>query len=506
MSDSMQPTVQNEEDNTLSFSDYIETLKEWIDTHPDGSWQGSDEHQALFSSLTADESALQSILSILQTEPRLTLRYEALRAGAAICPTAQLVPALIQQTERAGYRPLMGRRYELALQLWSTDEAPKRNAVEDLRTNVQAQLWFGPPQPEEDTLRATLSALADLGEPGCFGIARLLREQLEEPHILGVGCLQLFSIASDIFVEAKYFEGVQVFFDFLSDCKPTKPGRDARKAVGAVLKAVRTLRPYRYPQWARPLGDFIQHYRSIGRKGRAAEANMLMILITATSLEDALLLEDDELVDLLRGRRDAAYTDEELEDVVALCDDILAAGRRDCRMYHIRGWLAARLNGPDAAEPFFLQALEINPEYVYSHLALSYIYQQWGEDELREHHLASACDAPETLISCQRQYGEVLQRADEWDTAAYYYERGTHIQPEQASVFELEEFFGCFAALAHLYAESGQPKKAQDILEEITPSLVQSRFGARFCSRNQVIVDLLQKGLQDVQAEYRRMA
>ena len=54
---------------------------------------------------------------------------------------------------------------------------------------------------------------------------------------------------------------------------------------------------------------------------------MLHLLITATSLEQALILEDDELVDLLRGRRDSAYTLGELEEVAELCDLLIETGQ-----------------------------------------------------------------------------------------------------------------------------------------------------------------------------------
>ena len=272
-------------------------------------------------------------------------------------------------------------------------------------------------------------------------------------------------------------------------------------SIGKLLKSVRKLRPYRYPQWARPLQRFVEHFRSIKQYGRAAEAQMLAILIRASSKEEALLLEDDELVDLLRGRRDTAYTLKELEEVAQFCDELLEAGRTDARIYHIRGWLAARLEGPERAEPYFLKAVERDPLYPFPLLALASIAKLKGEESAGIQYLAKACQLPKTQISCFREYGEFLEKNGQLKEALDLYQRGISIHPIQTTTLEVEEYFGCLAALARIFPKIYGPKQSDKLLKKLLdktaePELV-SRFGLRFCERHRTLIKLLRRGLKN---------
>lgn len=504
-------------DLAFEVQQYIQILRELQAEHSDGAWIGNLKHQQLFSELMRTIQVVDSlkplcegIEKLLSTEPNLALRYEALRLASQTPIKKQMRPVLLRCIERAGFYPLIGRRIHTLLRRWTHQEPPATNGlplhIEKLRADVHRALWFSAPQTSEEPIRSALEQLSEYGELGLFATARLLREQLQERELVTHATLTLFRIAAELFIEHNYFEGVQVFFDFLAECRPIRPDIFTQKTVGAVLTAVRLLRPYRYPQWAVPLRRFVEHYRSIGHVEHAEEASRLIASLTTSSLGEILLLQSDELVDLIQGRRDAAQTDEALLHVAELCDGILESQSSNARIVHIRGWLAARLEGVDAAEPFFKMALELQPDYVYSHLALSAIYDQWGLDELQEYHLQRACDSKFTLISCQRKYGELLQRNELFEDAECYYLRGTQVQPDTASTLELEEFFGSYAALASLYVDFDLHQKALATLQKLEYSTLLERFGARFCLRQKVVVDLLLKGLRDFQSEIQRSA
>lgn len=486
---------------------YFELIRSELAKKPDGMWLGREEHQMACKTFALQGVAIASELSeILEREPSLVLRSEALRIAALTNLRRELLPTIDRFLGRAGYYPQIGSKMEALKKLWQQTQPAMSLPIVALRTTIENLLWFGWPGEAARSAMPYLSKLADLGEPGLFAIDQILGEALSEAYLMASDRLALLQYAAELFVKHKYFEGVQIFFDFLSDCKPLKPDRAALSAIGSVLKAVRKLRPYRYPQWAAPLRRFVEHFRSIKQHGRAAEANMLIILITTTSAEEALLLDDDELVDLLRGRRDNAYTEPEIAEVAELCDALISAERKDHRIYHIRGWLAARLEGPSEAVQYFQSALEIEPSYVYSHLALASIYEMQGREHTRNHHLSSSCNAHPTLISCHRKYGEVLQQRGYDQDALDVYYRGLELKPDQKNILELEEYFGCLASIARIYADYGDVNAALEVLDRMNHQNIESIFGARFCQHNRVIIDLLHKGLRDLQAEIKRMS
>ncbi|TNE46255.1 MAG: hypothetical protein EP343_24430 [Deltaproteobacteria bacterium] len=486
---------------------YFSRLQQALSQQPDGSWLGREEHQQACQRVCGYGSALaRDLITVLQQSSNIVLRSEALRIAGLANLRNSLGQQIVSMMDRASYRPIFGRKLQSLYNMWYPEQAPPMDTTEQYLANLEQHMWFGLPGQASPTINGNLPVIASQGEPGLFAIDQLLGRILDEGYLMSYDHLVLFMQTSQLFVEHNYFEGVQIFFDFLADCAPVAPQKDDLATIGSVLKAVRKLRPYRYPQWSTPLGRFVQHFRSIKQMGRAMEANMLIILISASELEEALLLEDDELVDLLRGRRDSAYTEQELEDVATLCDAVLESGRSDARMYHIRGWLAARLEGPDAAEPFFKQAIAINPSYVYPHLALSAIYGMKDDEGARDHHLAAACQSDPSQISCHRQYGEHLQRSGRDDEALDIYQRGAQIKPDQVTVLELEEYFGCLAAMANIHAHRGAVGQAVQVLESHNESHLIQRFSARFCERNRVILDLLSKGLRDYRAELQRSA
>jgi len=487
---------------------YFQLIKTKLDESPDGIWLGGGEHQASFSQLLPRVSMVNGSFTAIEhalfKEPILFVRYDALRLLAKLGSQPKTNALLDRLVERAGFDFLIRRRVDLLKATWkgvsSSDEIKRRADA------IRNHLWFTSPGATLEPIQEELKALAALGEPGLYQIDLLLGEVLDEGCLMPADFLFMFKTAAKLFVEYRFFEGVQVFFDFLADCAPLQPSREVRGAVKQVLKAVRKLRPYRYPKWAMPLKRFVQHYKKIGQAGRAAEANMLIILISASEVEEALLLDDDELVDLLRGRRDAAYSIEELSSVAQMCDAVLAAGRNDARIFHIRGWLAARLDGPDAATPFFHKALSIQPDYVYSHLALSALYEMRGDDSASVYHLQKACGSKDTLISCHRKYGEIAQDAGRIDEAIKYFVRGTQIKPVDITNLELEEFFGCFAALAHLMREYEGKEAIKRVFTQMASIPLIERFGARFVESNRVVIGLLQKGMNDLQIELSRNA
>ncbi len=493
---------------------YFEGLRAMLAARPDGAGLNREEHQSHFEALLAEDTDLSAGLEvILRTEMQLALRYDALRLAAASQSRAQMLPVLEELLAPSYYQPLMRRRMEL-LRLfwkdsdWASAERPteRKAALEHGMERVRFQLWLNAPGYGFEEMSGSLHELASLGKTGCYAIEQLLYEALEERYLMDQRSLHLFQEAAGLFVERAYYEGVQVFFDFLAACTPEQADAPIKATVGAVLRAVRRLRPYRYPQWAAPLRRFSQHYRKIGEVGRAAEANMLLILITASAVEEALLLEDDELVDLLRGRRDAAYTEEGLAEVAALCDAVLAAGRLDSRILHIRGWLAARLEGTLQAEDYFLYALEKDPHNAFSHLALAAIYEERGDEERALGHLQAACACPETLISCHRRLGGRLEEAGELEEALGVYRRGTQILPAQVSDLELEEFFGCLVGIGRMTAAQKGATAAKEALEALRDISLTERFGARFVRRKKVVIALFGKGLRDFHAELVRVA
>lgn len=486
---------------------YFTKLQQALVNQPDGSWLGRDEHRQACEQVCAHGAGLANdILTVLQQSPNIVLRSEALRIAGLANLRDSLGQHIVQMMDRESYRPIFGRKLQSLYNMWYPNAAPPEGITEQYLNNLEHHMWFGLPGQAIPTIHSNLPVIANEGEPGLFAIDQLLGRILDEGYLMSHDHLALFYQTSQLFVQHNYFEGVQIFFDFLADCAPVAPQKDDLATIGSVLKAVRKLRPYRYPQWSTPLGRFVQHFRSIKQMGRAMEANMLIILISASELEEALLLEDDELVDLLRGRRDSAYTEEELEGVATLCDAVLNSGRSDARMFHIRGWLAARLEGPDAAEPFFKKAVEINPSYVYPHLALSALFDMKDDQGARDHHLAAACHSEPSQISCHRQYGELLQRNGRDDEALEIYQRGSQIKPDQVTVLELEEYFGCLAAIANIHSQRGAKGQAIQALDSHDESQLTQRFSARFCDRNRVIVDLLSKGLRDYRAELHRSA
>ena len=494
------------------YQKYFQVLRKEIQAHPDGSWIGSDEHQAEIQKLlTAQVRSAPYLQQLLQKEPNLTMRYEALRLVYLLNLRDQ-VPFLKRLIERSLFRPLFYRRIHCLLDLWnqsyrgktSPPADPKMRSIATITLELHKSLWFSMPGSVGRAMREPIKQMAELGESGLYQIDLMLGMILDERRWLDVDSMSFFRWSARTFAQSKYFEGVQVFFDFLADCAPIQPTTAIKQAVGEVLKAIRKLRPYRYPKWATPLRHFVQHYTKIKETGRAAEANMLIILITASTLEQALLLEDDEIVDLLRGRRDAAYTTEELTQVANICDAIIQAGRNDGRIYHIRGWLASRLEGPAAGMSYFHKALDLRGDYVYSHLALSALYEMQGDDNLRDIHLEKACQTEPSLISCQRKFAENLLKDDRFEEAISYYERGTRLRPDVFTELEIEEFFGCFAALASLRLEQGGLEACKKVFERLEQTDLLDRFGARFLERNKVIVELLYKGTLDLKVQMLR--
>lgn len=490
-------------------SAYFDWLRTMLNERSDGAGLNREEHQARFESLLVEHTHIaEGLESILRTEMQLALRYDALRLAAASQSRVEILPVLEDLLAPAYYQPLIRRRMELLRQFWqdptwASAERPtqRKAALEHGMERVRFQLWLNAPGYGFEEMSLSLRELASLGKTGCYAIEQLLYEALEERYLMDLRSLSLFQEAAGIFVESAYYEGVQVFFDFLAACNPEQADAPIKATVGAVLRAIRRLRPYRYPQWAAPLRRFSQHYRGIGEVGRAAEANMLLILITASSVEEALLLEEDELVDLLRGRRDAAYTEDGLAEVAALCDAVLAAGRLDSRILHIRGWLAARLEGVLQAEEYFLYALEKDPNNAFSHLALAAIYQDRGDEEIARHHLYAACACSETLISCHRRLGGRLEQEGALEEALLLYQRGTQILPAQVSDLELEEWFGCLAGIGRITAALEGAKAGKEALEALRDISLTERFGARFVRRKKVVIELFGKGLRDFYAE-----
>ncbi len=486
---------------------YFDRLQQALNEQPDGSWFGRQEHQQACHQLYAHGAALApALVQVLEQSPSILLRSEAIRLASMTNLQQAMLPALQQMLEVASFRPILGRKLEALYNVWTGTPLPNPSHIANSIRTIEHHLWLGMPGQAEVSIAPILEQLASLGEPGLFAIDQMLGHIIEEGYLMSQDILSLFQKVAEIFVQNDYFEGVQIFFDFLAECAPVAPQKEDLSAIGAVLKAVRKLRPYRYPHWSMPLKDFVAHFQSIKQHGRAVEANMLIILITASSIEETLLLEDDEIVDLLRGRRDSAYTEEELQGVAELCDGVFAANRSNARMYHIRGWLAARLDGPEAAEPFFKKAIALDSSYVYPHLALSAIYEMRGEDGSRDHHLSAACQAEPSQISCHRKYGEILQQQGRHEEALGVYERGTQIKPDQVTVLELEEYFGCIASIARYYEDQGLYDQAIQTLNQVNPEQIEATFTARFCERKRVILDLLRKGLKDYQAEIQRAA
>lgn len=482
---------------------YFATIREALEAHEDGSWFGSEAHAEAFGQATAQYPAsTQIFVDLLSTEPRLALRFEVLRLMAALDLKAQLLPLLHQTLERAGFYPLFGRRVEALCALWEDQPLPD-DELDRFSLLWQRAHWFGHPGDVEPQ-REALQQLASLGESGHTRIESLLSSVLEDECLMNRSALVCFREAAKLFVQHQCFEGVQLFFDFLADCRPAKMNKEIKSTVGEVLKAVRKLRPYRYPQWAVPLRSFVKHFQSIRRRGRAAEANMLIILITASTTEQALLLEDDELVDLLRGRRDAAYTTEDLEEAAALCDAVLEAGRSDGRILHIRGWLAARLDGPEAAMPYFLEALEQRPGYVYSHLAVASLAEMAGDYGFHDQHLEAACATSPTLISCHRKMAHILREEGYIDNALEIFDRGTQVKPDTMSVYELEEWFGCFLGKADIYQQREQWDEALSEVERLLNTPANAIFSSRFLKREGLIFSMLRKGAEDYKAELLR--
>jgi tetratricopeptide (TPR) repeat protein len=488
---------------------YFAWMREQLVEKSDGSWLGREEHLARFEAiLMQDQPIAESLGQILQQEASLVLRYEALRLAAASHSRELLLPLLDALLAPANYQPLMRRRMELLRLFWRDDQrqhleqpTERRAMLEHLLERIRFQLWFNAPGYGFEEMISLLDELTNLGKTGCYAIEQLLYETLEERCLMDRRYLHLFQTAAPLFVRHAYYEGVQVCLDFLDACEPIKPDEFIKGAVGEILRAIRRLRPYRYPQWARPLERFAAHYRSVGQAGRAAEANMLKILITASTAEEALLLDNDELVDLLRGRRDAAYKEEELVEAAALCDAVLAAGRDDSRIFHIRGWLAARLEGEEEAEAYFQAAIERDPENVFPHLALAALYQERGEEEAMLDHLYTACHCPQTLISCHRRLAHACEEADALDDALMIYERGTQIIPTQVTDLELEEFFSCLAGVARLLASRDGAAAGKEALEAMASLSLTERFGARFVRRKKTIIELFARGLRELHAE-----
>lgn len=516
--------VENAEDSSMETQErskemceeanvYFGWLAGQLDLYQDGSILNRDDHQKHFEALlAADVDIVPSLEVILRTEMRLALRYDALRLAASSQSRDAILPVLDELLAPAYFQPLMRRRMELLRQFWRDTEwavterpAQRKAALEHLLERVRFQLWFNAPGYGFEEMSWLLRELTSLGKTGCYAIEQLLYEILEERYLMDQRYLHIFQEAASLFADHAYYEGVQVFFDFLAACAPQQPDAQIKTTVGAVLRAIRRLRPYRYPQWAAPLRRFAQHYKKIGEVGRAAEANMLLILITASQVEEALLLDDDELVDLLRGRRDAAYAEEDFAEVAALCDEVLAAGREDSRILHIRGWLAARLEGTLQAEDYFLAALDRDPNNIFSHLALAAMFEERGDEEGARAHLQAACACPQTLISCHRRLGGRLEEEGDWESALEVYHRGTQILPAQVSILELEEYFGCLAGVTRLTAELQGAKAGKEALEALAELSLTERFGARFVRRKKVVIELFGKGLHDLHAELARV-
>lgn len=486
---------------------YFQRIQQALTQQPDGSWFGREEHQKLCYHFCAQGAVIASdLVKVLEQSSNLMMRSEALRVAALANLRPQILPSLEKMLERASYRPIFELKLRMLRQMWTQSASSKLSEIDQYIQNLEQYLWFGLPGQSLQAIQTNLPIIAGHGEAGLFALDQLLGRILDEGYLMAFDHLSLFHHAAELYVERRYFEGVQTFFDFLADCGPVSPQKEDLSTIGAVLKAVRKLRPYRYPQWSMPLARFVEHFRAIKQQGRAMEANMLIILITASSLEEALLLDDDELVDLLRGRRDFAYTEHELEEVARLCDAVLQSGRNDARMYHIRGWLAARLEGPDSAEGYYQKAVSIRPGYVYPHLALAAIYDQRGEEAARDQHLASACQANPSQISCHRRYGELLRQQDRIQEALQIHQRGTQIRPEQITILELEEYFGCLVSMAQIYLEQGNKSQALAVLNNVDRPSLESTFTARFSTRNRAIFDLLFKGLRDFRAEVQRAA
>ena len=480
-------------------------LLDALEVEDEPAYLGSDDHlDRIRLAVALGPETADGLAELLTTCPSLDVRFDALRV-ARLANARRLAPCLQKLKERR-VDTMIQPRVRALLRMW--DLTPRGEGevspIVRLSRDLEAIHWFELPGVDLDEIRARMEALAELGDLGLFRIQLFLGRLLDERCPTAPHRRPYFRIAAQLFADSGYYEGIEPLFDFLDDCRPGTPDPDLLSLVGQILKATRALRPYRNPEWAGPLVRFAKHFKSINQPGRAAEARMVALLIGTEDAESALVLEDDELVDLLRGRRDSAYTLKELDEVAALTQAVIDAGREDARILHIRGWLAGRLEGEEQARRYFLNAVDADQQYAPSLVALASLSERQGDELARDRYLEAACAAESSLVSCHRKWANILERRGELELAVEVYGRGTITVPEGATDLELEDLFGCFAGQAGLLRYLGDTEGAIEVLEEGRELPIETRFPSWFVHKQGVVISLLRKGLDDLKTEILR--
>jgi eukaryotic-like serine/threonine-protein kinase len=116
--------------------------------------------------------------------------------------------------------------------------------------------------------------------------------------------------------------------------------------------------------------------------------------------------------------------------------------------------------GDTAARPFFMRAVELDPNFAMAYAYLSTIYGNHGEAELAAENIRKAYDLRAKVSERERFYIE-----------AHYYEYGTGEWDKAVPVFQqwqqtYPDYYSPYNTLAHIYRFLGNPQKALDQARE----------------------------------------